>query len=81
MDLGKVMLGITAFAVGLCLGGCLEVSALFICICILFGAYFIGTALLNVAERLRDALAELEQQEPEVRKIGYPEIRDLEEEE
>ena len=69
MDLSKILWGLVAFGIGLAIGGCLELSALFIGFCILFGAYFIATAILN---GLQNHVEQMQQQEEERRPIGFP---------
>lgn len=69
MDLSKLVWALVAFGIGLTVGGCLEISALFIGLCLLLGAYFIASAVIN-------GLAGLQQPqqttEPEAsRPIGY----------
>lgn len=72
MDLTKILWALVAFGVGLCIGGCLELSALFIGFCLLFGAYYLSTALFNAVDRFTQTLFEQQQKEQEEqRTIGY----------
>lgn len=68
MDLSKILIALVAFGAGLCLGGVLEVGALFLCYCILFGFYFLATAVLNGLAGLQPPVQEEEPRNP----IGYP---------
>lgn len=72
MDLNYTMVALVALGLGLVLGGCLGLGAYFVGICLLFTAYYVVNAFLNVSNALLDAINRLQKQdEPEDRHIGY----------
>ena len=56
MDLSKILWALGAFALGLCLGGCIEIGTLLLVVSILFGAYLIVNAIINAGDAVLNAL-------------------------
>ena len=73
MDLGKIMLIIASFALGLTIAGVLPLWAFFIGGCVLFSGYFLSTAIFNAVDRFCQTLFDQQQKEQEEeRTIGFP---------
>lgn len=73
MDLTNILLALGAFAIGLCMGGCISIGVLLVVVCILYCTYYVVNAMMNIGNAIVTGLQDLKEPEPEEeeRHIGF----------